>query len=108
MQHVQATPAPLSEARGEPIPKELAQLILSCLAKRKDERPESAQALADALDQLDLPPWTRVDAERWWQRYGALVEEQRDSIVPRITGHTMDVVIDEPWFEGADSNPTEV
>ena len=105
MQHVQATPAPLSEARGEPIPKELERLILSCLAKNKDDRPASAQALADALDQLDLPPWTRADAERWWQRYGPSVEEQRDSIVPRITGHTMNPVIDEPWFEGADSPP---
>jgi hypothetical protein len=105
MQHVQAAPAALSEARGEPIPKELERLILSCLAKRKDDRPESAQALADALDQLDLPRWTRADAERWWQRYGSLVEEQRDSIAPRITGHTMNVVIDEPWFEGADDAP---
>jgi hypothetical protein len=105
MQHVQATPAPVSEARGEPIPKEFEQLILSCLAKRKDDRPDSAQALADALDQLDIPRWTRADAERWWQRYGPLVEEQRDSIAPRITGHTMNVVIDEPWFEGADSAP---
>jgi serine/threonine-protein kinase len=105
MQHVQATPAPLSEARGEPIPKELEQLILSCLAKPKDDRPASAQALADALDKLDIPRWTRADAERWWQRYGPLVEEQRDSIAPRITGHTMDVVIDEPWFEGAEPRP---
>jgi serine/threonine-protein kinase len=105
MQHVQATPAPMSEARGEPVPKKLEQLILSCLAKNKDDRPQSAQALADALDQLDLPPWTRADAERWWQRYGPQVEEQRDSFARRITGHTMDVVIDEPWFEGADSAP---
>jgi len=105
MQQVQATPAPLSEVRGEPIPKELEQLILSCLAKRKDDRPASAQALADALDQLDIPRWTRADAERWWQRYGPSVEEQRDSIAPRITGHTMNVVIDEPWFEDADSAP---
>ena len=76
-------------------------LILSCLAKHKDDRPASAQALADALDQLDIAPWTRADAQRWWERYGPLVEEQRESFVPRITGHTMDVVIDEPWFEGA-------
>ncbi|MBW2377450.1 MAG: hypothetical protein JRF55_15960, partial [Deltaproteobacteria bacterium] len=64
-----------------------------------------AQAFADALDQLDLPRWTRADAEGWWQRYGHLVEEERDSIVPRITGHTMNPVIDEPWFEGADTAP---
>ena len=102
-QHVEAAPPPMSQARGEPVPEPLEQLILSCLAKNKDDRPTSADALADALDQLDLPPWTRADAEQWWQRYGPLVEDQRDSIVPRITGHTMNVVIEEPWFEGADS-----
>ena len=103
MQQVQATPPPMSEARGEPVPAELEQLIMSCLAKNKDDRPESAQAFADALDRLGLPRWTRADAERWWERYGPLVEEQRESMVPRITGHTMNVVIEEPWFEGVDS-----
>jgi len=107
MQHVKATPPPMSQARGEPVPRQLEQLILSCLAKNKDDRPTSADALADALDRLDLPPWTRADAEQWWQRYGPLVEDQRDSIVPRITGHTMNVVIEEPWFEGADSAATK-
>ena len=100
MKHVNEAPAPLSEVRREPIPKELEALILSCLAKQKDDRPASAQALADALDRLDIPPWTRADAQRWWERYGPLVEEQRESFVPRITGHTMDPVIGEPWFEG--------
>ncbi len=102
MQHVQATPAPLSQVRAESVPEELEQVILSCLAKRTEDRPPSAQAVADALDRLDLPPWTRADAERWWHQHGPLVEERRESMVPRITGHTMDVVIDEPWFEGAD------
>jgi serine/threonine-protein kinase len=102
MQQVKATPVPCSEVRGEPIPAELERLILSCLAKNKDDRPASGEALADALDQLDIPHWTRVDAERWWQRYGSEVENQRESIAPRITGHTMDVVLDEPWFEAAE------
>jgi serine/threonine-protein kinase len=102
MQQVEATPPPMSEARGEPIPTELEQLILSCLAKDKEDRPASGQALADALDQLDIPRWTRADAEHWWQQHASEVESQRESITPRITGHTMEVVIDEPWFEGAE------
>jgi serine/threonine protein kinase len=100
--HVQEAPKPLSEVCENPIPAGLEQLILACLAKAKADRPKSAQALADALDQLDVPPWTRADAERWWKQYGDLVERERESMVPRITGHTMDVVIDEPWFESSD------
>lgn len=102
MKHLKEAPAPLSEMRPEPVPQELADLLLACLAKRKDERPASAQAVADALDQIDLPPWTRADAERWWQQYGSLVEEQRESMAPRITGHTMDVVAEGPWYESAE------
>jgi serine/threonine protein kinase len=98
-QHVQSAPAPLSEVCSNPVPEALEELILACLAKSKSDRPSSAQALADALDQLDIPPWTRVDAERWWERHGSLVEEQRESMAPRITGHTMNVVTNEPWFE---------
>jgi tRNA A-37 threonylcarbamoyl transferase component Bud32 len=100
--HVQETPKPLSAACPAPVPVELERLIHACLAKSKSDRPESAQAFADALDRLDVPPWTRADAERWWQRYGDLVEAERESMAPRITGHTMDVVIDEPWFESGD------
>jgi len=103
-QHVKEAPKPLSEVCEKPIPAGLEQLILACLANAKADRPKSAQALADALDQLDVPPWTRADAERWWKQYGDLVERERESMVPRITGHTMDVVIDEPWFESSDSS----
>ena len=99
LQHVQSTPTPLHEVCPDPVPEALEALILACLSKSKDDRPSSAEALADALDKIELPPWTRADAERWWEQYGDRVEQQRESIVPRITGHTMDVAVDEPWFE---------
>lgn len=99
MQHVQSTPAPLHEVCPNPIPEDLERLILSCLAKSKDDRPQSAQELADALDQIGLPPWTRADAERWWAAHGELVEQRRDSTTPRITGHTMSAAVSKPWFE---------
>ena len=101
MQHVQSTPTPLHEVCPDAVPEALETLIGACLAKSKDDRPSSAQALADALDEIELPPWTRADAERWWELHSDLVEKQRESIAPRITGHTMDVVVDEPWFESS-------
>jgi serine/threonine-protein kinase len=99
VEHLQTAATRPSEARGEPIPEALEQLILACLSKDRVDRPASSHALADALDQLDIPRWTRSDAEQWWQRYGSLIEEQRESLALRITGHTMNVVIDEPWLE---------
>jgi serine/threonine-protein kinase len=101
--HLQEAPEPLSAVCPEPVPPDLERLILSCLAKNQSDRPESAHALARALDKLDVPPWRRADAERWWQRYGDLVEAERESMAPRITGHTMDVVVEEPWFESGES-----
>ncbi len=102
-QHVQEIPKPLREVCPNPVPPELESLILACLAKAKADRPETAKAFADALDQLDVPSWTRADAERWWQEHGSRVEQERESMTPRITGHTMDVVVDEPWFESSEA-----
>lgn len=99
LHHVQTTPTPLREVCPEPIPEGLERLILSCLAKSKDDRPASAEAFADALDKLQLPPWSRADAERWWALHGESVERQRESMAPRITGHTMNVARDRAWSE---------
>jgi len=99
LHHVQSTPRPLREVCPDPIPEGLERLVLSCLAKSKDDRPASAEAFADALDKLQLPPWLRADAERWWALHGGLVQRKRESIAPRITGHTMNVARDRAWSE---------
>jgi serine/threonine-protein kinase len=99
LQHVQSTPIPLREVCPSSVPEELERLILSCLEKSKHDRPGSAQALADALDRIDLPPWTRADAQRWWELHGELVMRQRQSAAPPITGQTMDPPGARPWYE---------
>jgi serine/threonine-protein kinase len=66
--HLQTPPEPLSKRLGKPIPPKLEAVIMSCLAKNPDERPESARALAMALhDCDDVPPWDELDARRYWQ-----------------------------------------
>ncbi len=67
-----------SERLGKPVPEDLEVLVLGCLAKDPDDRPESAAVLRDLLQQLDVPPWTSRDAELWWSTYGdAVLAESR-------------------------------
>lgn len=47
--HLRDTPAPLLERRPD-IPAALADLVMQCLEKRPDQRPQSASDLVDALE----------------------------------------------------------
>lgn len=66
--HLQTEPEPPSKRLGRPLPADLEALVLSCLAKEPDERPESARALARALDACAVnAPWNEAAAESWWR-----------------------------------------
>jgi serine/threonine-protein kinase len=53
------TPAPLSE-RAPEVPAALAALVMRCLAKNPDERPQNATELLQTLDRLDVSGDWRV------------------------------------------------
>jgi eukaryotic-like serine/threonine-protein kinase len=64
--HMSMAPeAPSSRAR-QPIPKELDDLILRCLSKAKEDRPENAEELRKTLKGILIEPWTEDHATRWW------------------------------------------
>lgn len=70
MAHVHDVPAPPSTRTELPVPQQMDDLILRCLAKRPEERPGSAGALAEALRGVALEErWTAADAEGWWARH---------------------------------------
>jgi serine/threonine-protein kinase len=76
--HLQTQPEPLSKRLGKPVPPKLEAVILSCLAKNPDDRPESARALAQALhDCDDVPPWDELDARRYWQERATRLKAAR-------------------------------
>ncbi len=65
--HLQTEPEPLARRLGKPVPEQLEALILACLAKDPDGRPESAKALARALGRCeDVQPWDEAGAIGWW------------------------------------------
>jgi serine/threonine-protein kinase len=68
-QHLQAVPVPPSKRTELPIPATLEQLVLACLAKKPEERPQSARQLAQLLDTVQGMTWGEEEAGRWWNRH---------------------------------------
>jgi len=68
--HLHTQPESLSRRLGRPVPHELEEVILRCLAKQPDDRPSSARALRDRLALLrDIDDWSDDDASRWWLQH---------------------------------------
>ena len=65
--HAHEDPEPPSKRTELQVPEALERLVLDCLAKRPDDRPGSARAVAARLDTIarDLP-WPAERAEAWW------------------------------------------
>ena len=74
--HLHAPPDPPSVRTGDQIPEDLERLILRCLAKRPEERYDSARALQHALDLCAArSPWDGDLALQWW---AAFKSDRRD------------------------------
>jgi hypothetical protein len=59
--------APEAPSKRAPVPADLERVILACLAKDPAARPQSAQALAEALSRCsDARSWSEADAEVFW------------------------------------------
>jgi serine/threonine-protein kinase len=68
-QHLQAEPVPPSERTELPIPTRLEHLVLMCLAKKPEERPQNARQLAQSLDTIEGMTWGEEEATRWWSQH---------------------------------------
>jgi serine/threonine-protein kinase len=56
-----------SATAAQPIPMELDLLVLSCVEKKREDRPQRIADLVEALDALALEHrWTQKEAELWW------------------------------------------
>lgn len=70
MAHLNKPPLPPSQRIELPIPPQFENVILACLSKQPEERPASAEALHQALEECDVrPSWSRQAASAWWQTH---------------------------------------
>ncbi|MEC7518915.1 MAG: serine/threonine-protein kinase [Myxococcota bacterium] len=89
--HMHSEPLPPSVRLGDQVPEDLERLILDCLAKRPDDRPQTASELRRRLEQCDVPRWTQRKAQLWWEAHGPALTSRRSSGPPPKSATTMTV-----------------
>ncbi len=68
--HLHTEPIAPSRRDNQAVPADLEAIILQCLRKSPEKRPQSARALREALRRCDgVKPWTSDDATAWWRRF---------------------------------------
>jgi serine/threonine-protein kinase len=85
MQHVQASPVPPSLRAPHPVPRDLEDLVMRCLAKDPADRPPDAAELGQLLSKCRVAfPWSDARAHDWWRGNRAAeipIENRTGSII---------------------------
>jgi serine/threonine-protein kinase len=67
-EHATAQPIPPSKRSELEIPGALDDVVLACLAKHPDDRPDGAGELAGRLEKISFErPWNNARARAWWE-----------------------------------------
>jgi serine/threonine-protein kinase len=69
--HVKTPPQRPSEVYENPIPQELEDIVMKCLAKKPGDRFQSVTELMEVLDSLPCSEdWDEKKARQWWELHG--------------------------------------
>ena len=69
LKHMKTPPVPPSRRTDRPVPPDLERVILACLEKDPNARPQSARKVERLLAACNVPPWSEEDADAWWQKH---------------------------------------
>ncbi|MCA9605828.1 MAG: serine/threonine protein kinase [Myxococcales bacterium] len=91
-QHLHTQPEPLSARLGAPLPDTLEELVMRCLSKSPDDRPQTAMELRELLEACeDVPTWSAAEARAWWAAHGAEVRTSQHVNAVSATAATLAV-----------------
>ncbi len=78
--HLQVEPDPPSQRLGRDCAPDVEALVLMCLAKDPNRRPQTARDLAIRVRACeDSGTWTQAQACAWWQEHGSALEQRRQT-----------------------------
>jgi serine/threonine protein kinase len=83
--HLHTAPLAPSRRAGRRVPTELEAVLLQCLAKSPEGRPESAAALRAALLEV-AATWTEEDAGCWWAEHRQVESCRAPRSLPSASG----------------------
>lgn len=91
--HLHTAVEPVASRLGRPVAEDLAAMLMQCLAKRPEDRPDGAAALIVRLRQCkDHGGWTPEDAESWWERIQGPLAESRSGNDPVPVADATDTI----------------
>jgi serine/threonine-protein kinase len=83
--HLHTEPTPPSARLGRELPADLEKLVMQCLAKEPEDRPQTAGEIRERLAEIrGFPRWRQADARAWWQLHGEMVGPD-DAVHSEIT-----------------------
>ena len=76
--HLHEQPVPPSARLAAPLAEDLEGIIMRCLAKKPEERPDGARELWHQLRECrDAESWNVHEAEKWWKLKRPSIEQAR-------------------------------
>lgn len=69
VKHLQEPVVPPSERVEIPVPAELERMVMWCLEKKAENRPQSAGELLGALERVEIGEWEAGARKRWWETH---------------------------------------